>query len=142
MIDHLADCPACCQELGCECSTAPLALPQRASASNVSARERRYAEEAAGRVIRKEWAALTRLAARCGSDQTLWECKVTEFYNGDHAGFVQETVLVDRAAATAHNQMQVTPLVANGPSLLDDAWRDTSIRALSMLALGESDDDE
>ena len=63
-------------------------------------------EESAGRVVRKELAALTKASRRCGDDFEMWGRDVRDFYS-DHAEFVGQTLQMDSQVAAEYVRAQV-----------------------------------
>lgn len=88
--------------------------------------------EAAGRVVRKEIAALSRAARRNGS-RDAWPEAVAEFYS-DHAEFVAQSLRVSRELAERYVAEQVAELQA-GPSAMSD-WETRRAGDLVALVLG------
>lgn len=86
--------------------------------------------EAAGRVVRKEIAALSRAAKRAGSD---WPAVVDEFY-ADHATFVAQTLSISADMAERYVAEQVAELTARGPEALAD-WESRRVADLVALVL-------
>ena len=93
---------------------------------------RLLAEEAAGRIVRKEIAALSRAAQRSGEDRDAWERAVVDFY-GNHAAFVAQVmrISVERAAAWVADGRR--ELLAHGPETMND-WDTRRVAELARLA--------
>jgi HK97 family phage portal protein len=70
--------------------------------------------EAAERVVRKERAAMTKAAKRCGEDTAAWELAVGEFY-ADHADFVATVLAVDYHKAQGYCDYARRVLQDQGP---------------------------
>lgn len=88
--------------------------------------------EAAERIVRKEQAALTRAAKRCGEDQAQWAEAVTEFYE-DHGGFVAGSLVIPEASAALYVAAQQLTLMERGPDALVN-WLPGRAEALVQLA--------
>jgi len=87
--------------------------------------------EAAGRVVRKEIAALRRVASR-SPDASQWTHAVIEFF-GDHARFVAQTMRIPDEKAQAYVGLRVLQAHA-GPGVLDE-WEDGGEYDLAALVL-------
>lgn len=70
--------------------------------------------ESAGRVVRKELAAMTRAAERENND---WESAVNAFYK-DHADFVAETMCIPQGNAVLYAESGRRELLKQGPAAL------------------------
>lgn len=90
--------------------------------------------EAATRIIRKEVAAMSKLARRTAGDPDAWRQGVAEFYM-DHAAFVAETLRINKAQAEAYCTQQGAALIANGAAIMED-WETRRAGDLIALALG------
>lgn len=95
-----------------------------------------FVHDAAGRVLRREAAALGRLARRCeGESRDLWAAGVGEFYS-EHAEFVRQAMRLSVRAAATWCAEQRAELVAKGAQLLTDEWEIARAEDLAALALG------
>ena len=115
------------------------AEPEPSPFPAASAKSGHYAlllREAAGRVVRKEIAAMGKAAKRHGDDRALWVAEVGTFY-GTHAALVAETLHIDEGAATAYASGQALELLQQGPATMDD-WETRAVDALIALATGET----
>lgn len=90
--------------------------------------------EAAGRVVRKEIAAITKAYGRLKRHSD-WAAVVQEFY-GDHALFVAQTLRIDVEIARRYVTEQMAEL-QNGPEVMAD-WETRRVVDLVALVLGES----
>jgi HK97 family phage portal protein len=92
------------------------------------------ANEAAGRVIRKEKAEIERLARKNASNAEGWQADIRAFYK-NHVGYVAETmrIPVDRAELYAETQGQ--RLANKGVAVMSD-WDWASVDVLALEALG------
>jgi phage portal protein, HK97 family len=79
-----------------------------------SAHYQRIVRESAGRVARKELAAMTRAAEKGSGD---WETAVNAFYK-DHADFVAETMCLPSSIAVAFAESGRVELLQSGPAVL------------------------
>lgn len=93
-----------------------------------------YVEDAAGRVVRKEQAALTKAARRSGEDPAAWGEAVQGFY-ADHAPHVAAAMRIPAAAAADYVETQMAELIVGG--LPDEGWWAVAIDALVARALEE-----
>jgi hypothetical protein len=94
--------------------------------------------EAAGRVVRKEIAALTKAARRAGDDYEAFEREVREFY-ADHAGYVAQSLRMPLDVAEGYADTQMAAALRFGVSALtlDEA---ATVALLCELAVGEAED--
>jgi HK97 family phage portal protein len=103
-----------------------------------TARLRWFVHDAAGRVLRRESAALGRLARRCAAvgaeSGDPWAAGVGEFY-GEHAEFVRQALRLPADAAATWCAEQRAELVAKGAPLLTDEWEIARAADLAALAL-------
>jgi HK97 family phage portal protein len=92
------------------------------------------AAEAAGRIVRKERAAVEKLAKQYADDPDGWEQGLRAFY-ADHAGFISETLRVPYDTAREYCGRQGCALLKAGVSALDAldfrATEDLAVLALS-----------
>lgn len=93
------------------------------------------ASDAAAKVVRKEVAAMRRLAERATNGD--WEAGVRTFYD-DHATFVAQTAHIDIADAKRWADQQRDALLTDGPSALDE-WETTRTHDLLSMTLGVSE---
>ncbi len=96
------------------------------------------AEEAAGRVVRKEIAAMSKAAQRVNGDREVWATAVLDFYS-EHAHFVAQTMRIPLPAAVAYVEAGQRELLIDGPEAMAD-WQPRRVMALAAMATGESDD--
>jgi hypothetical protein len=96
---------------------------------------RLLAEEAAGRVVRKEVAAMMKAGGRCYGDREAWATAVFDFYS-DHAGHVAQTMRMPLERAMAYVAVQQRELLTDGPEAMAD-WETERVMFLAALALGE-----
>lgn len=88
-----------------------------APSAEVENRLRLLVRDAAGRAVRKETAAITKLAPLAGQDPEQFARGVHEFYTG-HGAFVAQLLRIPREDAIEYAQTAATRLVATG--VLDD----------------------
>lgn len=93
---------------------------------------RLLAEEAAGRVVRKEVAAMTR-AAKFADSPAAWNEAVATFY-ADHILFVAQTMRMPVEQAAAYVEANRRELAANGPETMND-WTSRRVAELANLAV-------
>lgn len=91
------------------------------------------AEEAAGRLVRKEIARVTHLAKRTGGDQAAFEGAITEFY-ADHAEDVAQALHLDMADAMAYCEEQRDAVLSRGIGVMA-GWESERAPELAQLAL-------
>lgn len=120
-----------------------IASPPKAAARN-DVRGEHYlllAEEAAGRVVRKEMAAMNRAAekAQAGTLAEGWEAAVREFYEG-HAWLVAQTMRMSLEAAQAYCEAGVMELQAHGTAIMAE-WMERRVQYLVDLSMGDSRDE-
>ena len=99
-----------------------------------SSQAQAIAEEAAGRLIRKEIARITHLAKRTASDQQAFAAAVTEFYEG-HAEEVAQSLAMSPEAAMAYCEEQRSAVLTHGIAVME-SWEGRAA-ALADLALRE-----
>lgn len=92
---------------------------------------RMLAEEAAGRVVRKEMAAMTRSGQK--SNGVVWETAVNEFYDS-HADFVSQTMRIPLEAAWQYAESGRAELLSVGASAMDD-WQPRRVMELADMAM-------
>lgn len=93
---------------------------------------RLFAADAAAAVIRRECAAMTKLAERVGSDQAAWQSGVRAFY-ADHPALVVDRLHVPEHEAVRHARSQRDALLAHGPSAMGD-WMTERVADLAGIA--------
>lgn len=103
-------------------------------AGAMSAQAYLLAEESAGRVVRKELAAITKAANRCASNSAAFEAFVREFY-ADHVEMVSTTMKISEADATAYCEGQRDAVIWGGAKAME-SWEDEVPPRLATLALG------
>lgn len=111
--------------------------PEQPSSRGAEAQLVRVLGRNADRIIRKESAALGKLARRHEGDQAAFIAAAEQFY-GDHSAFVAQTLCVEEAAARGYAQDQLSDLSANGPACMDE-WPWRRVDDLVKLALGGND---
>jgi hypothetical protein len=116
-------------QVGQEQAETAVALPA------ANAHYRLLAEEAAGRVVRKEIAAMTRAEQKANGNNYAWDVAVNEFYD-DHAGFVSQTMRIPLEAAWRYTEDGRDELLAQGAAAMED-WQPRRVMALADLAIGE-----
>jgi HK97 family phage portal protein len=99
--------------------------------------------ETAARCVRRERAAVVKLAQKHASDVPQWHASLREFYS-DHAHFVAEKLRLDPAIARSYAAQHGSEFELNGARvLLDDAayaeWEMFEADELASLALCEGD---
>lgn len=97
---------------------------------------RLLAEESAGRVVRKEIAAMTKAAQRAQSKDE-FEQAVNDFYD-THADFVAQTMRMDTALANAYTEYNRKQLLNHGVEATNN-WLIDRTRVLVNLAIGDND---
>jgi HK97 family phage portal protein len=107
-------------------------LPELDTDAPATSHYRALLAEAAGRVVRKEIAALTRAGRRAGDDAGEWTRAVDEFY-ADHAAFVAQSLRLPLEIAESHVAQQRETAYLGLPALL--ATEAESVRVLIELAL-------
>jgi len=95
---------------------------------------RLLAEESAGRIVRKEIAAMTRAAQRAESKAD-FERDVYDFY-GDHSLFVAQAMQVHPDVARRYVETNRTLLLEHGIGIINN-WQFDRVQALADLAMGE-----
>ncbi|HLF03974.1 MAG TPA: phage portal protein, partial [Dehalococcoidia bacterium] len=98
-------------------------------------RGRVLAETIAGRLIRKEIAAIGKASNRLGEDREGFKAWATEFYRG-HAQEVARDLSIDNGQARAYCGEQLTDLMVGG-SLAPATWEVERTPRLARLALGD-----
>lgn len=102
---------------------------------------RLLAEEAAGRVVRKEMVAMKRAAekAQAGTLAEGWDEAVAAFYEG-HTWLVAQTMRMPMEDAVKYCQLGQLELQAHGVAVMEE-WPVARVKYLVDLALGETDGD-
>jgi hypothetical protein len=96
---------------------------------------RLLASDAASRIIRKEQAAMARLAERTGTDTAAFRAGVDTFYD-THGREVAETLHIPEPEARRYARSQRAALLADGPSAMDD-WIVDRADYLAKLAMNQ-----
>jgi HK97 family phage portal protein len=86
------------------------------------------------RVLRRERAAVEKLAKKHASDADGWSAGLRDFY-ADHATFIAQTLRISMTHARAVAAQHGTELEANGIVVMDDAWERAHAEDLTALAL-------
>lgn len=94
-----------------------------------------YAADNAGRVLRRETAALARIAERVGVDPRAWENAARAFY-ASHGAFVAEALKLPRHVAEDYAAGHLAAVLADGPSAAT-RWNGAETHQLVELALNE-----
>ena len=89
--------------------------------------------DAAANVLRRETAALARLAEKAGPDAKAWEAGVREFYDG-HAAYVAEKLKLPQPTAVAWTTQQQYAVLADGPGVVSE-WTASRDREQELVAL-------
>lgn len=117
-------------------STPPPTQPRRPP-SGASARAELIAVESAARLLRKEVAAIQRLAVRHAADQDAFAAAVADFY-ATHAALVSETLLMSIGDAEGYCATQASQVLNGGWLAALEQWSTESYAAgLAGLALEE-----
>lgn len=93
-------------------------------------------EEAAGRVVRKEIAAMSRVSEKVNGSQDNWETAVIDFYTA-HAPFVSQTMRISLDSAVAFCNNGKWELLTEGAAAMSD-WELRRVQKLADLAIGET----
>lgn len=94
---------------------------------------RLLASDAASRVVRREVAAIGKLAERAAGDQAAFRTGVDEFY-GDHGAYVASALHIPEPDARRYARIQRAELLSDGPVVMD-AWLVDRVEALANLAM-------
>jgi len=116
-------------------NVASIGQPEPVVAQPQGRREAHYSQllrEAAGRVVRKEQAALERASRHCKQDSADWAQAVDEFY-ADHASYVAAALAIPAATAELYVTGQKLTLLERGPGAVED-WLPARIEHLVQLA--------
>lgn len=111
----------------------PSPKPPRNAKAQVRATLLAY--DAAQQVIRKELAAVGKLAEKHAADASAWKSGLQTFY-GDHAGFVAQKLRIPARAARGYCDGHRAQLEADGISIME-GWEHTEAEALVALSAGE-----
>ncbi len=96
---------------------------------------RLLADDAAGRVVRREIAAITKLAERAGDDVAAFRAGVDEFYR-EHASHVAEQLHVPGHAALRYARGQRAQLLSDGIGVMD-SWLVDRVEQLTALMMDQ-----
>lgn len=122
---------------GDELQKAPDPRPPAAPPSNQPKQPDALAEalarDTAARIVRRETAALGRVAQRGPLSPDAWAEAVGDFY-AEHAPFVAEALHLDRVAVGGYIRKQVDTLIAAGPEAATN-WEAERVEYLTTLAL-------
>jgi HK97 family phage portal protein len=117
--------------------TSPAPRPPAAPPSNQPKQPDALAEmlarDTAARIVRRETAALGRVAQRGPLSPEAWAEAVGDFY-AEHAPFVAEALHIDAAAVGGYIRKQIDTLIAAGPGAAMD-WEAERVEYLTTLAL-------
>ena len=111
---------------------------QQAMASHDMAHNPHYrliVEEAAGRVVRKEMAAMSKAESRAGGDREAWGTAVIDFY-GDHALFTAQTMRISLSDAVSYCNNGKWELLTEGTACMLD-WETRRVQKLADLAVND-----
>lgn len=116
----------------------PAPVPAVAELGVVGAGQLRLlASDAAARVVRREVAAMTKLAERSGPDVAAWKRGVEDFY-ADHAEHVAASLHIPGHEAVRYAREQREALIARGPVAMAE-WLTDRVEDLVDLAIDASD---
>jgi HK97 family phage portal protein len=96
---------------------------------------RLHAADAAARVVRREMAAMTKLAERTGDDRTAWRTGVDAFY-AEHVDRMAGDLHIPAHAAQRHASAGRTALLADGPAVMTD-WLTERVATLTDEAMNQ-----
>jgi hypothetical protein len=96
---------------------------------------RLLAEEAAGRVVRKEIAAMSRVSERVNGDADSWETAVIDFFSS-HALFVSQTMRISLDSAVSFCNGGKWELLTEGAGCMAD-WPTRRVRRLADMAVND-----
>ena len=91
------------------------------------------AQEAAGRIVRRERAEVEKLAKRHANDASAWQDGLRAFY-ANHATFIAETLCIRTERALAYAEAQGQALADKGVEVMAD-WDWTAVESLAVEAL-------
>jgi HK97 family phage portal protein len=92
-------------------------------------------EEAAGRVVRKEIAAMSRVSEKVNGSADSWETAVTDFF-ADHAEFVAQTMRISLEAAVSFCNNGKWELLTEGAGCMAD-WPTRRVQKLADMAVND-----
>jgi HK97 family phage portal protein len=115
----------------------PLAALGPGERSAVAGHLRLFASDAAARVVRREIAAMQKLAERSAGDPGGWTSGVRTFY-AEHADHVTQALHVSPHEAQRYSRDQQAALLAQGPTAMED-WLVDRVDALTHLAMDQED---
>lgn len=116
----------------------PSGPPSQVARSNrVAHRAMLIVQDQAVRCVRRERAAVEKLATKHASDVDGWQAGLRDFYT-DHAGFVAETMRLPMTTARAYAAEHGSILEADGIVGMTDAWAREQAEILGCLALDEA----
>jgi HK97 family phage portal protein len=95
---------------------------------------RLIASDAAGRVVRREHGAMTKVAERSAGDAKGWQAGVAEFYGTDWTDHVARALHLPDFVAATYVRAQRDELLEQGPAALEE-WVVDRTRSLTNLAL-------
>ncbi len=97
---------------------------------------RLLAEEAAGRLVRKEIAAVRRLSSKLPEQSEQWQEAVRDFYS-DHVDLVAQTMRISLARAQHYCSEQIDALTNQGVPAFEDREQQR-VTELAQVAIGET----
>lgn len=112
----------------------PLNMAPAGAEEATSGHYRLLAEEAAGRVVRKEIAAMSKAASRFPGDREAWATAVMDFYS-EHTPFVAQTMRISLEQAAGYSAAGRRELLGNGVEVMTD-WQPRRVMDLVELAMG------
>lgn len=119
-------------------SQAPSTPDGQKASADVSARAQLRGmlavHDAAVRCLRRERAAVAKLATKHAADVDGWRASLRDFFS-DHAGFIAETMRLDPRVAHGYAAQHGTELEARGIVLHTDEWERYEATELAALAL-------
>ena len=113
---------------------APVLVPEREEPRPENAHYRALVLEAAGRVVRREAAALETLATRHAGDIVGWRTGLAEWY-AKHKAYVASAMKISSLDSSAWCDRQCAALV-NGIAPMDATWEESRARELAEIATG------
>jgi HK97 family phage portal protein len=106
----------------------------RTAAARVGLRSTLIVHDSAVRVLRRERAAVEKLAKKYANDVGAWQAGLREFYT-DHAAFIAQTMRLSMATARGIAAQHGAELEAQGIVVMDDAWERAEAEDLTALTL-------
>lgn len=94
---------------------------------------RLFASDAAARAVRRETAAIAKLAERAGGDQAVFKVGLEAFY-AEHADTIARDLHIPRHEAIRYTKAQQASLLDRGPDAMDD-WPIEGVARLTELAM-------